>query len=59
MMSDSDLDELYDLAARGDRIRTHSNECWKWHKECAIIRLIREVRALRGEGEMVKEGGEG
>jgi hypothetical protein len=46
-----DLDLLRRIAiVWGDeRIRTHSDACWKWHPECAVEILMTEIRLLSDE----------
>lgn len=37
-------------------VRTHYAECWQYHWECAIARLIEHIRALEMDLETVKHG---
>ncbi len=48
-MSDIDLiaDACEWLAAQGDRVKTHSVVCHKWHPACLVGRLVREVERHR------------
>lgn len=44
-----------DLAARlratvdTERIATHSEECWRWHRDCALLMACDEIDRLRVE----------
>ena len=44
-MSDADLiaDAREWLAAQGDRVQTHSDQCHKWHPACLVSRLVRAL----------------
>jgi len=39
--------EDWHKAKRASRDRTHSDECWRWHQECAEHLIERQQAALR------------
>lgn len=42
------LDTARERLAREDgRVRTHSDDCPRWHDACLIARLVKEIERLR------------
>ena len=31
----------------GERLRTHSGQCHKWHSTCLVLKLVREIEVQR------------
>lgn len=46
-----DLDRLESYTSSTAKVRTHTDDCYLWpdHKDCAVRRLIAELRAARAE----------
>lgn len=51
--------EDWHRSKRDQRVRTHSEECWRWHQECAeamIERLSGQVEAVQELQDRLKRG---
>lgn len=41
--------------AEDETIRTHSGECWKWHRECAMLYAAHMIDGLLDIGDIDPE----
>ena len=43
-----EIDELRNALEHAERPQTHSEECWRWHHECAVAKIERMQIAIEG-----------